>query len=543
MPFGDYDSFADCVAKNKDKGNAEAYCAWLHHKITGKWPTEASKFGEEQLNQFEAEMDKAVDTASVNWQFQAVKTRTVANIEVFSEGTWADSSGTTREWTSVDLDKMVEAFKAGKPEMVPLKVGHSSDAFNRKVAEALGVPVEILTGEKGKGQVALGRMKTLEHREGKLVASFENVPEPLADLVEGGQFVSVSSEIEDSDGGPILEAVALLGAEEPAIGNLKPLETAMVFQKGGKTLTYAEHSAEIPAEELRKEFGEIEEKVEGVIKSKRGARIFRVLWQELVKKFELIAGKHSADVSVLQEGKPPKDWWDRCVAKVGTWEGVNDVPAFCGSVWFHDIPIPRDSFSSEEKANMAQEVYMEAKFQGDALTAILGELGLGEGATLEDILGAIKTLKEKAMPPEMVEQKAQFSKMSSDLEALRTRNKELEHDRRVAKFQKIAEGLKAIPGKPEELAAKWVEIEEEVGEEMANEVVAQFQTANKMAEDKAILRPIGRAKPQGETRDEFEKEVLEFAKANNLTYERALAQMAIKKPKEFAAYHERKNKE
>jgi len=40
MPFAEYTDFADCVSKNKDKEDPEAYCASVHKKATGKWPTE-----------------------------------------------------------------------------------------------------------------------------------------------------------------------------------------------------------------------------------------------------------------------------------------------------------------------------------------------------------------------------------------------------------------------------------------------------------------------------------------------------------------------
>ena len=39
-PFGQYKDFKQCVEANKDKKDPEAYCAQLHKKITGKWPTE-----------------------------------------------------------------------------------------------------------------------------------------------------------------------------------------------------------------------------------------------------------------------------------------------------------------------------------------------------------------------------------------------------------------------------------------------------------------------------------------------------------------------
>jgi len=39
-PFAGYDDFADCVSKNQDKSNPEAYCAQIHKNATGKWPAE-----------------------------------------------------------------------------------------------------------------------------------------------------------------------------------------------------------------------------------------------------------------------------------------------------------------------------------------------------------------------------------------------------------------------------------------------------------------------------------------------------------------------
>jgi len=42
IPFGQYKDFKDCVKKNQDKKNPRAYCAEIHKKITGKWPSEMS---------------------------------------------------------------------------------------------------------------------------------------------------------------------------------------------------------------------------------------------------------------------------------------------------------------------------------------------------------------------------------------------------------------------------------------------------------------------------------------------------------------------
>lgn len=47
MPFAGYDDFADCVSKNQDKNDPEAYCASIHEKATGKWPSEKEKMNAE----------------------------------------------------------------------------------------------------------------------------------------------------------------------------------------------------------------------------------------------------------------------------------------------------------------------------------------------------------------------------------------------------------------------------------------------------------------------------------------------------------------
>ncbi|MFA5406915.1 MAG: hypothetical protein WC307_06185 [Candidatus Nanoarchaeia archaeon] len=33
MPFSNYESFQDCVNKNRDKENPEAYCGYIEHLI------------------------------------------------------------------------------------------------------------------------------------------------------------------------------------------------------------------------------------------------------------------------------------------------------------------------------------------------------------------------------------------------------------------------------------------------------------------------------------------------------------------------------
>lgn len=40
MPFSGYENFDDCISKNRDKQNPEAYCSKIHKETTGKYPNQ-----------------------------------------------------------------------------------------------------------------------------------------------------------------------------------------------------------------------------------------------------------------------------------------------------------------------------------------------------------------------------------------------------------------------------------------------------------------------------------------------------------------------
>jgi len=227
-------------------------------------------------------------------QFQAPNMKKITGVKIFAEGTWTDSAGATRDWTKEDLDKMVDAFTAGVPAVVPLKCGHTSDGFNRRIAEALEVPVETITGEQGQGQIGLGKMISLERKGSWLIAGFDNIPEPISNLCEGGQYSTVSVEIEDTVGdfGPVITGVALLGAEEPAVDDAT-LERALVFggkRQGARVLTFTVGD-DLPISLLRAEFDEIRGKIADLIKGKKGAPLFRAMFGNLNTLFEQLVGK------------------------------------------------------------------------------------------------------------------------------------------------------------------------------------------------------------------------------------------------------------
>ena len=322
-------------------------------------------------------------------KFATLETRTVEGVEIFSSGTWTDSRGMQKDWTHADLDHMVNS--AGELGGIALKTGHTSDEFNTAVAKAIGVPIELITGEGGGGQIALGTVSNVRRDGDKLVGDFTNVPSIIADLIEGGQFRSVSSEIEmNEDMVPSLAGVALLGAEAPAVDNLAPLYEAAVFKananKSRSWVSFSLVDVNLSAAELEADFTDLETKVEDTIRGKKGSRTLRALWSSMREKFKEIKAaklkteerrkarearnklksksKSSKSNNVLppnpvqaanpnnqssSDGRPPKSWWDRAIQAAKAF-GIEDPSRFAGSVWFNNEPFTRESFDSPEAA-------------------------------------------------------------------------------------------------------------------------------------------------------------------------------------------------
>jgi len=548
-PFGPYATFDECVAKNQDKSSPEGFCAWLEHKITGAWPggMTADKWPEPYLKAYDAALvagkaekeayREAIAAALAEGyemtrfgfikQFQAPNMKKITGVKVFAVGNWTDSAGVTRDWTNEDLDKMVDAFTAGVPAIVPLKCGHTSDAFNQQIADALGVPVETITGDNGQGQIGLGKMTSLERKGGLLVAAFENIPEPIANLIEGGQYATVSVEIEDAVGdfGPVITGVALLGAEEPAVDKAT-LERALIFggsRKGARVLSFTV-GEDIPIETLRAEFNEIRGKLADIIKGKRGAPIFRALFGNLANLFEqMVVGKHAApgdnagvpeeirayaDLEYQGNIQPLIAWagrvgFDACVTELTGKPGITDPERVCG--WLkgqaeskpkggntdmlpkalegkkpEDIRAMKlpDLVKLFEGSDTPTVEELKGAFQEGDLAAIAAALGLAEGATAEDIVAAIKALMEAAAAAESAkpggEMAKEFAKASDRIKAL-------EAEKAVRDWEDRTREFKAIPGTPHEHAVKLADIEGKAGKETAETQFKALEEANRLA--------------------------------------------------------------
>lgn len=125
--------------------------------------------------------------------------------EVFAVGSW---NGT--QFSEADLDAMVTSFDAlGLTGRVPLKFGHDSP--------------------KPDGQPALGWVSRVWREGSKLLADFSSVPDKVMGLIRDKAYRFVSVELlKNVRAGTrnipwVLDAVALLGADQPAVGILKEL--------------------------------------------------------------------------------------------------------------------------------------------------------------------------------------------------------------------------------------------------------------------------------------------------------------------------------
>lgn len=142
----------------------------------------------------------------------AADLKVIKDVEIFQTGEWNGD-----EYTVKDLNSMVDAFpKVGF--QVPIKLGHKEES----------------------GAQAWGWVRNLRRVGKKLLCDFHDLPEKLYDAIVDHRYDHISSEIfwEMKRGAEefsrVLKAVALLGAETPAVSGLKPLREA-VFTKSNQS--------------------------------------------------------------------------------------------------------------------------------------------------------------------------------------------------------------------------------------------------------------------------------------------------------------------
>jgi hypothetical protein len=133
----------------------------------------------------------------------------IKQVEIFSSGTW---NGDT--YTADDLDEMVRAFTENRGRFRPyLKLGHNEE---QSLIQADGLP-------------AAGWVGNIYRIGEKLFADFVDIPAKIYELIENRAYRKVSCEIywnvqiDGKEYPYLLSAVALLGADTPAVMNLSDI--------------------------------------------------------------------------------------------------------------------------------------------------------------------------------------------------------------------------------------------------------------------------------------------------------------------------------
>ena len=172
------------------------------------------------------------------------KDKKLVKVPIFAPGHLTNSRGQEKDFTDADIKAIIDAFGQGVPPNIPIKIGHSTDEFNGKVATELELPVAVIKGEgdTGVGAIQLGEITNLALNENGALIADMTVREGVAKMVADGFFTGLSSELQfdrkqdDKIFPTVLSGVAFLGAQRPALSDLPSLQEATMLADG----TYAD---------------------------------------------------------------------------------------------------------------------------------------------------------------------------------------------------------------------------------------------------------------------------------------------------------------
>lgn len=154
--------------------------------------------------------------------------KTLKSVPIFSVGKWNNMS-----FSLDDLNDIANNFEKLKDiHRIPLKLGHNPE---QKVTD---------------GQPALGWAQNIRVQGTKLVADFVNVPTVLANAIKNKLYRTVSIELlmgvkrGTETLRHVLDAVAILGADQPAVNNLGDLDQflasrTVVFDDEGRRVVFS----------------------------------------------------------------------------------------------------------------------------------------------------------------------------------------------------------------------------------------------------------------------------------------------------------------
>ena len=430
-------------------------------------------------------------------------TKTIVGLEIFSVGTHTDSMGSTETFTGTNLDYMVEQFDAGDPWRPAVKLGHTSDEFNEMVATALGVPVETLEGENGGGVIALGEIVRLERKQNKLLADLQ-IPDQLADLFDRGFLREVSSEmIMDEAGEWVISGVAMLGAEAPAVSDLKGIAAAAVHrtEKNPKVLKPAHaFSRRVPTIVFTKGIGipVYDDDTPGM----------KRLIDAIVSRIKRATGSEDTDVKTV---KFTTDELKKLFAEDDEDDDDEEMDKESATDAIQKLQ-DESSQLAALKEQLEGIVTLVREMQGDD-EDVEDEDELEEGAEPEVIAAAVKATlvsfqaKAKAVSGDMA------AAIKASNQPLLDQIKTFQKSDKVSKFKARVDVL-LIPGKPKDLLGQLGDLDDDVAEVILTGWEGQSEILKTMGITKSIGRN-GDMEDEGdeETRDvKFDKAVKEHAR-------------------------------
>lgn len=136
---------------------------------------------------------------------------TLKEVEIFGVGEWQGQNMKKPFKFTMEMVRKIVAntMKVENKISMPIKLGHTNkQIFNQT-----------------DGQPALGWLKNVKLKGEKIVADLTNIPEVLMKAMKKGLFKQVSVEIGNTKSvGPHVTALAVLGADLPAVKSLKDLD-------------------------------------------------------------------------------------------------------------------------------------------------------------------------------------------------------------------------------------------------------------------------------------------------------------------------------
>lgn len=216
------------------------------------------------------------------------------NVEIFATGRHQGSSEVII--SGRDLDDMVESFNnlSGEDGFKPvLKLGHED--------------AQKYFGQK-KGSPNLGFVEKIWREGEKVLANFANVPDAVVDLISKGRYNSVSiemyprAEYEGKVFSNVLTAVALLGAELPAVKGLKELAASLFSEKfEGDILVLTKFDeGDMPATYTKEQLDELVAAAVAKVKDSAKAEFDAKVSDADVKVAEALKAKKAAEAALKE---------------------------------------------------------------------------------------------------------------------------------------------------------------------------------------------------------------------------------------------------